>query len=478
MIGIERARLEIAAVEQALSEGHPIYVKRGHIIKSAVRVAADRLGMPQQTLSDRVGKPDVPGTSWRLYEIKVDWSKYKPREGIEAGESAEAPAYSSEAAAAEGAPPPDPITERRLRDDVSRLKSALKDAERRAAEAEARERGVLGLTQEPLRARLVIPTSRPESIGGRTVIIHLSDIQYGETVYLDEMDGLNRYDAQIAKVRIGRFFTHAVSLMTEHWKGAPPDEVILCLGGDMISGNLHKELEETNLPSLPETVREVGEHIAGGIVLVRAEVKCPMRVYQVPGNHGRSTPKPQSKRRSASSFDMLAGDFTQAATRGLDGVTWYRSPSPDAYFSTYGWHWLMNHGDTMGGRGGGTGFIGPMAAIIKGHRKLVDTSWRSGKAVHFVLTGHYHTTGKTSFGWANGSVAGYNEFARDLRADPEPARQNMLVVHPRHGVITEQPLYLGAPEEGSLYTGPATVVRPQWVPEADDDGGGNEEPQV
>jgi hypothetical protein len=164
------------------------------------------------------------------------------------------------------------------------------------------------------------------------------------------------------------------------------------------------------------------------------------------------------------SLDLLATDFAEATLRGADvnGVTWYRTASPDAYFSTYGWHWMVTHGDAMGGRGGGTGFIGPMAAIIKGHRKMVDTSWRSGRPIHYVLTAHYHTTGKTTFGWSNGSVVSYGEYARDLRADPEPARQNMLVVHPRHGVIEERSLYLGSEDEGSLYAGPASVVRPKW----------------
>jgi hypothetical protein len=131
-------------------------------------------------------------------------------------------------------------------------------------------------------------------------------------------------------------------------------------------------------------VREVGEHIAGGIIMLRNEVKRPIRVYSVPGNHGRMTIKPQSKGRSAGSLDLLAMDFAEATTRGarLKDVTFYKAISPDCYFSTYGWHWLLTHGDAMGGRGGGTGFIGPMATIIKGHRKLVDTSWRSARPVH------------------------------------------------------------------------------------------------
>lgn len=349
---------------------------------------------------------------------------------------------------------------RRYKDEIAALKSRNADLERSLISAESWRESVLGLSAVPQSAHLCPPILRPNTRQGRTVILHLSDIHYGETVSLDEMDGLNRYDAAIARARLGRYFATAAALMTDYWLGKKPDEIILCLGGDLISGGIHDELLQTNAPSVPHTVRDVGDLIAEGIALLAAKVKSPIRVYSVPGNHGRTTHKPQSKGRAVNSLDLLATDFAEASLRKVKNVTFHRTVSPDAYFATYGWHWLLTHGDTMGGRGGGTGFIGPMSAIIKGHRKLVDTSWRAGRPVHYVLTAHYHTTGKTTFGWANGSVVSYGEYARDLRADPEPSRQNMLVVHPEHGVINEQPLYLGHPSEGSLYAGPATVVRP------------------
>lgn len=353
---------------------------------------------------------------------------------------------------------------RRLKDRLASEQAMRTALERQLIDAQNIRRDVLKLTLDPPYPQIILPKHDTLKNEGRSVILHLSDIHYGETVPLDEMDGLNCFNSSIAQARLGRFFSKAVSAVTKHWEGKPPDELILCLGGDLISGSIHAELEQTNAPTVPETVKEVGEHIAGGICLLSESIKRPIRVYSVPGNHGRITLKPQSKRRSATSLDLLATDFAEATVRGarIRNVTFYKALSPDCYFSTYGWHWLLTHGDTMGQGGGNTGYIGPMSKIIKGHRKLVDISWRSAKPVHRVLTGHFHTTGKTTFGWANGSVCGYAEYARDLRCDPEPAQQNLLVVHSHYGVIDERPLYLGHPKEGSLYHGPASVVRPLW----------------
>lgn len=424
----EVAEKVIKEVNKCLKEG---YLLNG--FPSAKEEAARRLGIPGPTVGNRL-------------------KSAKARYGIEPDASLRPQSKTGDGSAT--------LELRRYRDDANTQRGHAAELERQLIAAQEWRSSIMKLSAEPQRARLVMPSAKLRSNGGRTVVLHLSDIHYGETVSLDEMDGVNRYDANIAKARLGRFFSTAAALMTEHWSGKKPDEIILCLGGDLISGLIHDELLQTNAPSVPRTVREVGDLIAQGIEHLLARVGVPIRIYSVPGNHGRLYHKPQSKGRAHNSLDLLATDFCEAALRGEKRAVFYRSNSPDAYFSTYGWHWLLNHGDSMGGRGGGTGFIGPMAVIIKGHRKLVDTSWRSGRPIHYVLTAHFHTTGKTSFGWANGSVISYGEYARDLRADPEPARQNFLVVHPEHGVINEQPLYLGHPSEGSLYMGPASVVRP------------------
>ena len=376
------------------------------------------------------------------------------------------PAKAGAAAGGEAAPKPepsDPLDIRRLTDRHSTSKAEVKRLQAEVLDLRATLSDVKALLGTPPMPSLILPDRAASSEDGRrAVVLMLSDIQHGEVVRLDEMDGLNRFDAALSRVRVGRFFATAADLMTAHWQGRPPAEIVLACLGDNISGHLHEELMATDDLVVPHQVRDVGEIIAGGVVHLATTVGVPIRVFSIPGNHGRDTHKPWAKRRAASSWDLLATDFAEMAVRGagVGGVEWRKSASPDAYFSVFDWRFLANHGDTMGGRGGGTGFIGPSATIVKGHRKLVDVSHRTRRPVHYCLTGHYHTTVKTPFGFANGSVAGYNEYARDLRADPEVAQQNMITVHRRKGVIRLEQIYLGAPDEGSMYAGAGAVARP------------------
>ncbi len=359
--------------------------------------------------------------------------------------------------------PSDPLDLRRLNDRHSASKAQVKRLEAEVLDLRATLADVKGLLGTPPMPSLILPDRATSSEGGRrAVVLMLSDIQHGELVRLDEMDGLNRFDANLSRVRVGRFFSTAADLLTTHWNGRPPAEIVLACLGDNISGHLHEELMATDDLVVPHQVKDVGQMIAGGVCHLARTVGVPIRVFSIPGNHGRDTHKPWAKRRAASSWDLLATDFAEMAVQGagVGGVQWHKSASPDAYFSVFDWRFLANHGDTMGGRGGGTGFIGPSATIVKGHRKLVDVSNRTRRPVNYCLTGHYHTTVKTPFGFANGSVAGYNEYARDLRADPEVAQQNMITVHAAKGVIRFDQIYLGAPDEGSMYEGPSGTARP------------------
>ena len=47
---------------------------------------------------------------------------------------------------------------------------------------------------------------------------------------------------------------------------------------------------------------------------------------------------------------------------------------------------------------------------------------------------HFHTKIETERGFANGSLAGYSQYARDIRAIPDAARQWLLFMHPERRV--------------------------------------------
>jgi hypothetical protein len=384
------------------------------------------------------------------------------------------------AASRGSAPPPpqrivdnsDPIRLRAANDENQRLRNLLKVAERRAHDAENHREHVLRLTPEPARPQpKFLRNVTGKGRGRQAVVLHLSDLHVGETVEREEVSNVNSYNRDIAKKRIGRLFETASVLMTSAWPASDgaPERLNVLLGGDLISGaGLHPEHAETDAGTAFEQVKWAAEYISGGIlalhIALKERFKRPVEIHciSVVGNHGRSTPgKPRTKLVTLQSYDALVADFVEAQLRHVPTIRHFQPRGFDAYFDVAGWPALLTHGDRMGS-GGGTGFIGPMATIIKGHRKIVDTEYRQRRPVRWVFSGHFHTTGVTPFGFANGSGIGYGEFAKSLRADPEPAQQNMVVFHERHGMLRWHKIGIGVPNEGTIYDGSHNMILPAY----------------
>ena len=246
-------------------------------------------------------------------------------------------------------PPSDPVDLRRINDKITSLASALRTAERRAAAAEDVRLNVLGLRDLP-----PIPISFPPrdntAPSGETAILLLSDLHWGETVSLTAMDGLNSYSIEIARNRLGRWANTVCELLTKHWSGPPPERVVLILGGDLLSGGIHLELAKTDELKPLSAVRDVAHHLRHAILMIKGSVACPLDIISLPGNHGRTTLKPESKDVTETSHDIRASDFLEMGLRDKEGITFFAPASPDALFSVYGWRILASHGDKIGSR--------------------------------------------------------------------------------------------------------------------------------
>ncbi|WP_066921396.1 metallophosphoesterase [Methylobacterium sp. CCH5-D2] len=75
---LDQARREVDTVTACLREGFPPVSPAGcTTTKSAVRVAADRLGVDRRSLAERIGTPERPGSHARRFDgLAPDWSAY------------------------------------------------------------------------------------------------------------------------------------------------------------------------------------------------------------------------------------------------------------------------------------------------------------------------------------------------------------------------------------------------------------------
>jgi len=334
--------------------------------------------------------------------------------------------------------------------DLRQRQADIQRLQRRVFTLEDLRQDVLGLAETPLRP----PKLKGADIGdghGRTVILHLSDVHKGERVDGDQMDGLNAYNRDICAARMGRFFEKAAALMTKYWHGDPPERVVLCLGGDLVSGEIHEELSRTNDLALMPSILSIAEDITAGLAHLRAALPAArIDVPSVVGNHGRLTRKPEAKDFAGNSADMMAAMLVERQFAGDDQVRVYHADGPDALLDIYGRQIVLTHGDRIGSRGG-QGYIGPIATILRGMRRVEAEYAGRGVVVYRIMVGHFHTSSSlASIGYSNGSLVGPSEYGRAGRMDMEPPQQNMITLHAERGVIAEQRILVGDPSEGSI----------------------------
>jgi hypothetical protein len=151
--------------------------------------------------------------------------------------------------------------------------------------------------------------------GKATSVFCASDWHCEEHVEPEVIDHANSFDLDEADRRIRRTFRKFVLLHNVQQHIAKVGDAVLWLGGDLINGYIHAELEESNFLGPAEAVQWVTDRVAGGIDYLLAELNCPLRVVCNYGNHGRATVKPR-----ASTTAWPASTETSAACRGTSPV--------------------------------------------------------------------------------------------------------------------------------------------------------------
>ncbi|MEL6707600.1 MAG: hypothetical protein AAFP79_04905 [Pseudomonadota bacterium] len=402
---------------------------------------------------DAVEKYRSTGTGWPRRAAKalgVGYSAFRSWMGKNEISATPLSANGAPAAAPKAEEPLALRQERKLKDRIARLKGEMKIAHRELNDMEDFRDSIFGLG-EPIDPESYRPRLSSRSSKLEVPLLFQSDEQWGEVIKAEEMGGLNAYNREIAAARYRRLIETAIKCSLPPYAPSAPPVFYYCMGGDSVSGSIHEELAETNDLSTIPAIRDYCSHVSWGIKTLKKELGCPIVVVRVPGNHDRTTPKSRHKGYNEHSFDTVISWHLEMMFADDPEVTFLIPPENDAYFDVAGWKVLLTHGDMMG-TGGGQGYIGAAAPITKGHRKLVETYGQAGKPVDVVLTGHFHVDIETEYGFGNGCLPGFSEYARlRLRAKPSPPRQWLLHFHPDHGVTTRRKISVAAPGEGSLY---------------------------
>jgi predicted phosphodiesterase len=275
--------------------------------------------------------------------------------------------------------------------------------------------------------------------GSRGVPMMLwSDWHYGEVVRPEEVGGMNEFNADIAAARITKLVDTSIDLAFNHMGRAEKEYpgAVVCLGGDMLSGDIHEELFATNDRTTQQCINDLTDLLASALERV-ADTFGKVFVPCVVGNHGRASRKPRMKGRVYTSHEWNIYCSLERHFRHDKRVQFFIPGETDAYFKVYGHRFLLTHGDSLGVKGG-DGIIGAIGPIVRGKIKVGHSEAEIGRNVDTLLMGHWHQMLWLPGCIVNGALKGYDEYARlAMRAPYAPASQALWFVHPEHGITAK-----------------------------------------
>lgn len=324
------------------------------------------------------------------------------------------------------------------RDDrqIAELKQRLRDEQQRRERLE-RELGVLsrvgGRTKPP--AWLTSPPRASRHVAQPWLL--LSDLHLDEVVNSAEIGGANRYDRDIARLRLHATAASFVKITRDYWSGIDYPGAVVALGGDMFAGDIHDELtitnEDTILGSLDYWIDELA-----AVILMLADEFGRLHVPVVVGNHGRRSRKPRAKARARDNFDWFLGKAIARMFAGDKRVTFDVSESADCTIESFDRRVMLTHGDQTSG-GGGIGGIWP--PIMRLDARKSRRQQAIGQPYDLLVMGHWH---QLVFGpqfIINGSLVGYDEYAFVNNFGFEPPAQACWLMTPEHGRTWCAPIY-------------------------------------
>ena len=271
-----------------------------------------------------------------------------------------------------------------------------------------------------------------------TAIIVGSDWHYAEKVDPASVNQLNRYTLDVAERRIARFFDRGARLWSIIERDIPVPHVVLALLGDMISGNIHADLAESNQLPLIDEVTACGGAILHGIrQWATAYPQKRFTVVCASGNHGRITKEQRIHTEAGNSVERLMYVMLAAQCEAHQNVRFIIEPGYHTYLQVYRTTLRFHHGHAIRYTGGVGGLFVPALRTI--------ARWNAAHHADIDIFGHHHTQLDGGNFLANGSLIGYSPFSLRGGYPYQPPQQTFAVIDNIRGKTSVWPIFLDEP---------------------------------
>lgn len=319
----------------------------------------------------------------------------------------------------------------------ARAELRLEKQKRSQAEAELQrtERNletVLGTKDRITCKRLKVPGK--VSRGRASAILCVNGWHAAGCVKRESVDGANEFNLQVADRRIKRTWQKALWLLDFVRNISNVRELVVWLGGDLINGAIHEELQEQNFLGPAEAVLYVQDHIASGLDLLLRESRVDhITVVTSYGNHGRTTPKRRIATGYRHSWEWLSYSNLASYYRQRPKITFKVEQGYHNWLDVQGHAIRFHHGDAIRYAGGVGGVTIPL-------RKKI-AQWNKRRHAYLDIVGHFHQFIDAWDYVVCGCLMGYDAYALEIGAEFQRPTQTFIVIDRDYGKVLTLPIF-------------------------------------
>lgn len=278
-----------------------------------------------------------------------------------------------------------------------------------------------------------IPEKVSKVDGEAVAVVLASDWHLEELVKRQWVGGLNEYHLELAKFRATKFFQNTVKLLKKEQQAVNINTMVLWLGGDFITGNIHDENMETAQLLPIEAMIFAETIIKSGIEFLLEKTDVSFVIPCNAGNHSRITKKQRHSTDVGNSLETIMYHHLAEHFRKNKRVTFvlqegYHLILP--IFDNYSIRFHHGHNVKYGGGIGGL-YIPAKKAI---------SQWQKSNPVQLDCFGHLHTMKIDTDFISNGSMIGFSPFAVAIKADFEKPQQAFFLIDRKRGRTIVAPI--------------------------------------
>lgn len=277
-----------------------------------------------------------------------------------------------------------------------------------------------------------IGPKKPSGKSEATVVVLCSDWHIEERVKGSTISGLNEYTIDIARERSERFWRTVARMVHIYKRDIPIRDMVLWLGGDFISGNIHDELLETCSLQPVEAALLAQDWLASGIQYLLEHTNCVITIPCSCGNHSRITKDRRVSTETGNSLELFVYHALANHFKGEKRIRFILPQGYHTYVEIYGKMIRFHHGHGIKYGGGIGGIFIPAFKAIG--------SWNKGRVADLDCFGHYHSAKDGGSFLLNGSLIGYNAYALSIKADFETPRQMLFLMDSKRGKTLTAPI--------------------------------------